>query len=246
MATRDNRISFDEDRHIYYVDGEMYPISVSGMVHLLFPSFNADKVITKMRRSRNWRNSKYYGMRSTDIKQLWEDNRIRASDDGTIMHKHIEDYYNGKSNLKTKGKEYDQIRTFIKDHSHLRILKTEWRVFDDIIKFAGTIDAVFENNSGIYIYDWKRSKEIKKENQYETGMYELSHLPHSNFWHYSIQLNLYRYILNKFYNKDVKSMYLVQFHPDIDEYKKYRVPNLNKEINIVLKHYIKNYLLKTK
>lgn len=44
---RDDRIIFDEDAHTYTVDGEIYPTSVSGIVHSLFPQFDAEEVIAK-------------------------------------------------------------------------------------------------------------------------------------------------------------------------------------------------------
>ena len=43
---------------------------------------------------------------------------------------------------------------------------------------------------------------------------EISHLPDSNFWHYSLQLNIYKAILEEKYGKKVKEVYLVCLHPD--------------------------------
>ena len=40
----------------------------------------------------------------------------------------------------------------------------------------------------------------------------IEHLPDSNFWHYSLQLNTYKYMLEKNYNKKVNGMYLVCLH----------------------------------
>ena len=70
---RDLRIKFDEPSHTYSIDGEKYPISVTGLSGLLFPKFDADNVIRKMMRSRNWTKSKYYGMTKEEIKKQWED-----------------------------------------------------------------------------------------------------------------------------------------------------------------------------
>ena len=39
----------------------------------------------------------------------------------------------------------------------MKIYRTEWRIFSDIHKIAGTVDALFENNKGEkYLLDWKR------------------------------------------------------------------------------------------
>ena len=48
---------------------------------------------------------------------------------------------------------------------------------------------IFENPDGsLQIYDWKRCKEIKKVNsfnKYSTNEI-ISHLPDTNYWHYSL------------------------------------------------------------
>ena len=42
----------------------------------------------------------------------------------------------------------------------------------------------------------------------------ISHIPYTNFFHYSLQLNVYKRILEKNYNKKVKEMFLVCLHPE--------------------------------
>jgi hypothetical protein len=67
------------------------------------------------------------------------------------------------------------------------------------------------------IYDWKRCKSVDKfvtYNQFALG--PVSHLPDTNFWHYSIQLNTYKLIIERNYGYTIKGMYLVCIHPDLD------------------------------
>ena len=46
--------------------------------------------------------------------------------------------------------------------------RTEWMIWDKDHKLAGSIDMIFENEDGtLSIYDWKRSKEIKKQNKWQ-------------------------------------------------------------------------------
>ena len=42
----------------------------------------------------------------------------------------------------------------------------------------------------------------------------IKHLPNTNFWHYSLQLNTYKAMLEKNYNKKVTDLYLVRLHPN--------------------------------
>ena len=90
----------------------------------------------------------------------------------------------------------------------------------------------FVNEDGsIDIYDWKRSKEIKTTNRWQYATTEcISHLPDTNFWHYSLQLNIYKFLLEKNYGKTIKDMYLVVMHPNQKKYQRYKVPELSTEV----------------
>jgi hypothetical protein len=39
-------------------------------------------------------------------------------------------------------------------------------------------------------------------------------LPNTNYWHYSLQLNIYKAIIERKYNKKVRDLYLVRLHPN--------------------------------
>ena len=85
----------------------------------------------------------------------------------------------------------------------------------------------------IDIYDWKRCKEIKKDNRWENAKTEcIKHFPNSNFWHYSLQLNTYKAILEKNYGKKIGKMCLVCLHPNNynNSYLLYEVPDLSEEL----------------
>ena len=122
--------------------------------------------------------------------------------------------------------------------------RTEWAVYDENLKLAGTIDMCAINaNGSLSLYDWKRTKAIKKINYYKkySTLETLHYLDDTNFNHYALQLNLYKYILEKNYNFKVSSMYLVCLHPDNknNDYLMYSVPTMNYEVGQVL-NYIKN------
>ena len=57
-------------------------------------------------------------------------------------------------------------------------------------------------------------------------------MPDTNFWHYSLQLNTYKHILETKYNKIVTNLCLVRIHPDNPEqtYELLPVPILTKEM----------------
>ena len=236
---RDKNIIFDEKPHIYYINGSSDNIiSVTTFIHEFFPKFNADLIISKMMKSKNWENSKYYGMKKEEIIQEWEDNKNFAANKGTALHKSIELYYNNL-NYFNESKEFKHFLNFAKEHEHLIPFRSEWEIYDEDLKLAGSIDMCFlenqENKDEVILFDWKRSKEIKENNQYENGLYPVSHLPNANYWHYSLQLNIYKKILENKYGKKVKEMYLVWLYPTNDNYKKIKVVDLEEEVEELFK-----------
>jgi hypothetical protein len=84
------------------------------------------------------------------------------------------------------------------------------------------------------IYDWKRSKEIKTENRFESGYGPVSHLPHCNYWHYTLQLNVYKWFLETYYGLEVADLYLVILHPDNGNYRRLRLNMLDQEVQDML------------
>ena len=103
---------------------------------------------------------------------------------------------------------------------------------------------VYKNNQdGTYvIYDWKRSKEIKKtNNNNETSTLPiLDYIPNSNYWHYTLQLNIYKRILEINYNIIIDSLYLVIIYPENKNYMKINVPIMNDLINELFTHRYNN------
>lgn len=226
---RDSHISFDEGPHIYTIDGDSGFTSVTKWNHSHFPHFNSDKIIKNMMKSHKWTESKYYGMTAYEIKALWRKNGKEASEAGTKMHYDIECFYN-KQPVQNDSIEFKYFMDFHKATIDLKPYRTEWMVYDKELKLAGSIDMTFENEDGsIDIYDWKRSKEMKKTNTWESATTEcINFIPNANFWHYSLQLNTYKAILEKNYGKTIRYMYLVRLHPNNpnQSYILYKVPNL--------------------
>ena len=230
---RDKAITFDEGPHIYTINGDSDYMSVTTWNHSHFSKFDADKIITKMMKRPNWTNSKYYGLTAPQIKKQWSDNGRIAAADGTKMHYDIECFYNNME-VENKSIEYSYFWKFYKDFNYLKPYRTEWMIWDKDLKMAGSIDMTFENSDGtIEIYDWKRSKEIKMTNRWGNSTTDcISHIADSNFWHYALQLNTYKFLLEKNYEKKINGMYLICLHPNNENgsYIRIPVPNLKKEL----------------
>ena len=229
---RDKHITFDEEPHIYTIDGDSNYMSVTTWNHSHFSHFDADAVISNMMRSQKWHNNKYYGKTREEIKAMWEQNGAEASAAGTKLHYDIECFYN-EMPVTNDSVEYKYFKNFIRDFPDLRPYRTEWMVWDKELKFAGSIDMVYEKSDGtLLIYDWKRTKDIKKTTSFVKFSHTdcISHIPDTNFWHYSLQLNTYKAIVEKNYGKIVTGMVLVRLHPNSNNYQLIPVPNLQEDV----------------
>ena len=234
---RDSQITFDEGPHIYTVNGDSSYTSVTTWNHTHFEEFEADKIVQTMLKGKKMKDPqyKYFGMTAQQIKDLWSQNGKEASEAGTRMHQDIEYFYNGQS-VENDSLEYQYFQQFVKDNPDLIPYRTEWMVWNEDLKISGSIDMVFENKQGeLLIYDWKRVKEITTEATYNDKFAKtrcISHLPDTNFWHYALQLNMYKNVLEQKYAKKVVRLFLVRLHPEnvYKTYEEIEIPFLEKEM----------------
>ncbi|MFY7730789.1 MAG: PD-(D/E)XK nuclease family protein [Flavobacterium sp.] len=265
---RDQLITFFEEGHKYIIHLEPNVVytSVTTWIHRHFDEFDADKIIHKMMTGKGWKEGhKYWGQTPDQIKALWNANRDAASGAGTDLHYEIECFHNDKrfqfaytnkelyemymayhaAKLPHMSLEWQYFIEFIKDHPHLTPYRTEWVVFHEDIKISGSIDMVYQNPDGtLSIYDWKRSKQITRVNTFNRFATTpcISHLHDTNFWHYALQLNMYKYILESKYGKTIKDLYLVRLHPDADgvgSYELIQLPILTNEVRQLMDERIK-------
>jgi hypothetical protein len=238
---RDLCIEFDEPTHRYTINGKYEGwISCTGFLHMFFPHFDPDAVIKKMMNSPKWVNSKYYGMTAEEIKNKWNSSGKEASGAGTNMHLGIEMHQNGAEHLvddEVKNTlEWKYFQNFWNDFKdELEPYRTEWEVWSEEHKLAGSIDMIYKKKDGSYaVYDWKRSKEIKTSNDFENGYPPVDHLSNCNYWHYTLQLNVYKWFLETFYGLNITELCILVFHPDNKNYRRYRLNILEDEVKDML------------
>ena len=258
----DKDILFYEEKHQYKIlsDPDTNYTSVTTWIHSHYEKFNPDKIIDKMMKAKTWNNTnKYFGMTKKQIKDQWSQNGKDVSSQGTLLHLYIEQFMNLYSSenkicshsdlkeifLNTKpfsdpiidSIEWTYFMNYIDMFPNLIPYRTEWTIFDTELKIAGSIDMVYKNSDGsLMIYDWKRCKDITKNNTFNKYAITpcLDTVPDTNFWHYSLQLNIYKYILEKNYNVTVSHLYLVQLHPSCKNYNLIKVPNLTNTILLLV------------
>jgi len=235
---RDKEVRFVEKTHTYYVKGSSKGIvSTTGFVHAFFPHFDPQAAITAMKKKPTWPTHPLYGKTDQEIINIWSESGKEASGKGTSMHLAIEQFLNGAINridpAVKETKEWLYFENFWRVVSqNLEPYRTEWEVWDEEYKLTGSIDMVFKRKSdgAFVIHDWKRSKEIKEENTWDTALGPLKHLPSCNYYHYTLQLNVYRWFLQKHYGLKIVELCIVILHPNNEDYKIYNLKILDKEI----------------
>lgn len=239
---RDPSIRFEEKTHTYFVnyhqDDAKNPdefchqghLSASGIIHRYFKDFDADEAIRCMRLGRKWGSSHpLYGKRDDEIKQFWEENRVRCADEGTWYHGLLERDLNGTtlggfpSLAESPFAQLEAVQQYLKwkrecFDPYFEAFRTEHRMRGDIgLLLTGTLDLCAvrrghpppEQCDGVLtlnIFDWKFSQNIKTFDPYANavtgkgyGVDLCSDLQDTNFSHYCLQQSLYKYMLETFY-----------------------------------------------
>lgn len=249
---RDARISFVESTHRYYVDErtDIVYTSATTLANECFKPFDADKGVAAMMRSSKWKPGHYaWGLSADEIKALWNRNGQLAAQQGTALHERIEWFYNHPDHAEVQPTHaslwphfrpdpedaaWDHFGAFVRDHPEMVPYRTEWRIFDETTRVSGSVDMVFlhPEDGSISIYDWKRTQSIPETNAFhEFAIHPLlGHLPDTKFWHYALQLNIYRVVLEKHYGVRVRDLCLVRLHPTSISYEKIPLPDLRVDV----------------
>lgn len=232
----DERIQFDEESHTYKVDDTLIPHSVTGLIHRFTRAFDPSLAVQNMRAETRQSYSDKGLETEKDILHAWEQNSKVQRNRGTLMHFHIEQSLNGCVIESPWSPEFEQFISLreqvIRDHQFP--FRTELSVYSKHLKVAGQIDAIFKQSDGTFaVWDWKRCRILRYDSR--SQMKEpFDHLADVNAWHYFMQLNIYRYILQADYGLPVSAMYLGVFHPSRSQPLFVRVPLMDDEIQLLL------------
>lgn len=236
----DKRIKFKEEGHVYWIDGDSEnTMSSTTLIHKFFSEFNSSfaiKRILSSKRHQTDESYRYYKMSKEQILDMWKTNANKAAEIGTYNHLQLELYYN-KLKYDNTIPELPMFFNFINSlDPNWEPFRTEMLVFHPILRVTGSVDMIYRDKTDgkLILADWKFCKQITKSKSNGTGVGKLSHLPNSNYYHYSLQLNLYKRILEECYGFTVKKMILVCLHNLQKQYKTYDINDFSNEINYIL------------
>ena len=208
----DPNISLNAESHIYSLlnRSDITFTSVTTFVDQFFEKFDAEKIAKKLVNT----HPKYLGRTVSSLLGDWE----KARQHGTIVHQEIEDWIK-KDIEPIQAQSISGVR-WIRDYKKLNNIElfSEVIVYSTELSIAGTVDLLALNKitNKYEIVDWKTSKKITKESYNgKVGIKpESKKIMDCNYYHYALQLSLYRYILEEYYDLEIQNQIIIQLQSD--------------------------------
>lgn len=202
-------------------------------------------------------NNKLFKDKRDEILKSYEDKKNIACERGTAIHEIQENlFYNQDDKIKkyVGGGKFDVKKGYYQLDLE-RALYPEFLIsydFDDYLKIAGQIDLMIKDGNDITIIDWKTNKKIDQESYFDKNTkkrqmmkFPLDNIQDCNFYHYTLQLSLYAYLLQKINPKfKIKKLVIVHFDHEGNE-TEYQCDYLKDDVARMLLHYRRNQKIKS-
>jgi len=229
IFTSFNDVTFYDEPHKYYVDGKEL-ISVTTIIHRYQEDFNEDY----------WSNYKadQFRLKQYEILRAWKFINKKGTIKGSAIHDYTENLFLNKKFEYPKQiilnefgfdpvfREYEMtkkhVNNFYNDvHGKLIPIKTELVVFDREALIAGMLDMLFWNvrMKEFQIWDWKTNKDFTFEMKSRHLLNDLYILEDCDLEIYSLQLELYKQIIEKYVPIKLGKSYIVWFSHNNENYK---------------------------
>jgi hypothetical protein len=189
----------------------------------------------------------------------WDEENRKSCERGTKIHSDLENsFYNKKKDIDISKFEIGGKFVCDKGRTELDLENGVYpeylisRVSEDgKLRIAGQIDLLVKKGNKIIIADWKTNRKIETKSFYNNKTkqsvkmkFPLNNLDDVNYWHYTLQLSTYAWMLQK-YNPEfeIEDLVLVHFDHD-DNMTVYHLPYLKEEVIKMLNHFKKEQILK--
>lgn len=168
-----------------------------------------------------------------DLLDEWAKTNADSKERGSKIHTDLENQYLGKKSCSMKkyglGGTFDVNTNETLEKNNLDLLSIERGVFpeymvyrrsdDNKFRLAGQIDLLIKDGNDIYIVDYKTNKKLDEKSYFDTKTkksqmmkYPMNNLMDCNKVHYTLQLSLYAWMLQKL-NPDfvIKKLLLIHY-----------------------------------
>lgn len=243
-----SHIVYYDEPHIYEMNGK-FATSVTKLIGKFEKPFDSEY----------WskRKAAEEGVTPEEIKARWKLKSSISCEKGTAVHSYVENYlsnkvfpyplnhirnvFNGEDPVKEK---YDKIiplvQKFRKDISGKMIpVRSELVVGDIDYNLCGMIDQVFYNKKSgmLELWDWKTNEEIDTDSKYKL-LDPISHISNAKLDVYSLQLSLYKHIIEKNTALKFGDSYLTWFNESNDNYQIFKCRDYSKEVCDMIQYFL--------
>lgn len=245
-----NRISFVQEAHKYTIDGvATNDLSVTRLIKKFKREFKREEMAARV--------AKKTGCSVQQVLADWEMNALYSTTIGTIAHKYIEGFYKNSSfeaDVNTNILGYDEkqkivqnlpiiiqyFQNFYNENKHLSCVKNEFVVGDlNDTKICGTVDMLSFNSqtNKLEILDFKTNKKLQTTSKYSKLFYPFDDMDECEVNEYTIQLNTYKYFIEKYTNIKIGDMKLIWLQPTNENYKVINLPDIKEKIVLMLERF---------
>jgi hypothetical protein len=166
--------------------------------------------------------------------KLGEESRRR----GTYVHLQCELHCNDEA-YDAHAVEMHHYLDFRAAYPNLTPFRCEWSVFalSGLYTVTGQIDAIFRDaDDGAYVMvDYKcTAHELTPANPFrKCGKYPFQDVLDTPYGHYAVQQNIYRYIVENYYDVKLKGCKLLRIHNTISAFELVDVPDLQAQVALL-------------
>lgn len=249
LAKFNNVVYYDEP-HKYFI-GDRQLISGTAFIELFKKKFDKKKKALDY--------AKKNRINFEDVLEDWERKGEFARTKGTLLHAYAESYWQNKvfpdTSIEYDGKYGDLIMSerlgrckelfhnFYNDaKENLIPVALELVIADSELGLSGMVDKLMWNKKAkeYQIWDYKTNKEIGMKSKYKEYMSPpINFLQVCEFNSYSIQLGLYKYLIQRNTNIKIGKCYLIHIHEEQDKYNVIECAEFNNVIELMINYYLK-------
>ena len=193
-----------------------------------------------------------------DILDSWDEENRKSCERGTQIHSDIENsFYKKPKDISLKKFGIGGKFECKKDHTELDLeygVYPEYLIYreseDGILRIAGQVDLIIKSGNEITIVDHKTNKKIEQKSFYNaktrssTKMkYPLNNLDDVNFYHYTMQLSTYAWMLQKINPNFIIKDLILNHYDHNGNNTLYHCEYLKDEVERMLRFYKKQVIL---
>ena len=193
-----------------------------------------------------------------EILDSWEEENRKSCERGTKIHEEIEhSFYKSPHNISLQKFGLGGKFECKKDYSELDLeygVYPEYLIYresdDGILRIAGQVDLIVKSGNEITIIDHKTNKKIDQKSGFDSisksnfkMKYPLNNLMDCNFYHYTLQLSTYAWMLQKINPNFVIKDLILNHYDHNGNNTLYHCEYLKKDVERMLYHYKKELIL---